>query len=189
MLSTTYEYVFIVPVIVQQSTHLGITNVGFITAGLGILGVPAMLLGAKYSDRAERHSRLARHKADDRYWHIIPGCIFMAIGLVICGLSFTPIIVLPALSIVFIAFNAMQGPFWSLPPSLFAGRSSAAAIAAVNTIGITGGFIGPYYMGLAKDLTGDYQRGLITLSIPMLLAAGIMFYLSRSARRRGIPQL
>jgi ACS family tartrate transporter-like MFS transporter len=183
MLSATYGYVFIVPLIVQQSTHLSITKVGFITAALGLLGVPAMLLGATYSDRAERHSRLAKQQANDRYWHIIPGCVFMALGLIICGLSTASFIVLPALGLVFIAFNAMQGPFWSLPPSFFTGKSSAAAIAAVNTIGITGGFFGPYYMGLAKDLTGDYQRGLITLSIPMLAAAGIMLYLRYQAHR------
>jgi ACS family tartrate transporter-like MFS transporter len=109
--------------------------------------------------------------------------------LAICGLSTAPIVVLPALSLVFIAYNAIQGPFWSLPPSFFTGKSSAAAIAAVNTIGITGGFFGPYYMGLAKDLTGDYQRGLITLSIPMLLAAGIMLYLRRKAQRSNAPDL
>jgi ACS family tartrate transporter-like MFS transporter len=189
MLGTTYGYIFIVPLLVQQSTHLSIAKVGYITAGLGLLGVPAMLLGATYSDRAERHDRLTKRRADDRYWHIIPGCVLMAVGLAICGLSTAPIIVLPALSLVFIAYNAIQGPFWSLPPSFFTGKSSAAAIAAVNTIGITGGFFGPYYMGLAKDLTGDYQRGLITLSIPMLLAAGVMLYLRRKAQRSNAPDL
>jgi MFS transporter, ACS family, tartrate transporter len=181
MLGTSYGFVFIVPLLVQQSTHLSIAKVGFITTAISLLGVPAMLLGATYSDRAERHSRLAKHQADDRYWHIIPCCVFMALGLTICGLSTASFILLPALALLFIAYNAMQGPFWSLPPSFFTGKSSAAAIAAVNTIGITGGFFGPYYMGLAKDLTGDYQRGLITLSLPMLVAAGVMLYLRRQS--------
>ncbi len=50
----------------------------------------------------------------------------------------------------------------------------AAGIAAMNTVGIVGGFIGPYWMGVAKDLTGDYQRGLLTLTIPTLIAAGLI---------------
>jgi hypothetical protein len=37
-------------------------------------------------------------------------------------------------------------------------------------------------MGLLKDLTGTYQRGLVTLSIPMLIDAAIMLYLGRQAR-------
>jgi ACS family tartrate transporter-like MFS transporter len=54
----------------------------------------------------------------------------------------------------------------------------------MNTIGILGGFIGPYWMGLAKDFTGDYQRGLLTLTIPSFAAAAIMFAMSRSLRAR-----
>jgi len=187
MLGTNYGYLFIVPQIVQRSTQLPVTQVGLITGSLALLGVPAMLLGAIYSDRAHRQS--VKNQASDRYWHIIPSCLCVAVGLVICGLSTAPRFLLPGLSLVFIAYYAMQGPFWSLPPSLFTGKSSAAAIAAVNTIGITGGFFGPYLMGISKDLTGDYQRGLITLSIPMLLAAGIMFFLSRSTQHRNANEL
>jgi ACS family tartrate transporter-like MFS transporter len=187
MLGTNYGYLFIVPEIVQNSTQNGVTQVGYITAALALLGVPAMLLGASYSDRAQRHS--PKSLANNRYWHIIPSCLLVAAGLTICGLSTAPRVVLPALALVFIAYYAMQATFWSLPPSLFTGKSSAAAIAAVNTIGITGGFFGPYLMGISKDLTGDYQRGLMALSLPMILAAGIMLYLSRSTQRRNAAQL
>ena len=135
-----------------------------------------MLLGAMRSDRA--HSR-----SQDRYRFIIPCCVVMAIALAVCGLSTSVFLVLSALVLLQISYYAMQGPFWALPSSLFKGRCGAACIAAVNTLGITGGFIGPYWMGLAKDLTGNHQRGLLTLSIPMLAAAGMMFYLRRQSLR------
>ncbi len=176
MLTTAYGYVFIMPQIVLRATHLSITKVGFIVAGLNLLGVPAMLLNSTYSDRAQAR------RPSDRYWHIIPWCILVAVSLALCGLSTRPLIVLPALGLLIISYNAIQGPLWSLPPSLFRGRSAAAAIAAVNTFGITGGFIGPYYMGLAKDLTGDYQRGLVTLSLPLLIGAGILLSMRRHAQ-------
>ena len=51
-------------------------------------------------------------------------------------------------------------------------------------IAIVGGFLGPYFIGFAKDLTGDYQRGLRLMGLPMLLGAAIMLYLRRDARRR-----
>jgi ACS family tartrate transporter-like MFS transporter len=88
-----------------------------------------------------------------------------------------------AVAFVTVSYNSMQGPFWALPASFFKGRSAAAGIAAVNTLGITGGFLGPYWMGIAKDLTGNYQRGLITLGFPMLAAAGIMLYMRYQAQR------
>jgi hypothetical protein len=56
---------------------------------------------------------------------------------------------------------------------------AAAAIAAVNTLCVLDGFVVPYFMGLLKDLTGNYQRGLTMLSIPMLLDAAIMLCLGR----------
>jgi hypothetical protein len=39
-------------------------------------------------------------------------------------------------------------------------------------------------MGIAKDWTGDYQRGLLTLTLPCLIAAGIMFAMARNARHQ-----
>ena len=44
------------------------------------------------------------------------------------------------------------------------------------------GFVGPYWMGIAKDLTGNYQRGLLTMAPVMLTAAAIMLYLSRQTQ-------
>ena len=38
--------------------------------------------------------------------------------------------------------------------------------------------------GLIKDLTGDYQRGLLTLTIPGLAAAAIMLSVRGTAQRR-----
>jgi ACS family tartrate transporter-like MFS transporter len=179
MLVTLYGYTLILPQIVLSSTQFSVARVGFITAGINLLGVPAMLFGAMYSDRSP----------DQRCRHIIPCCILMATGLAACGFSRSPLVVIPALGCVSIGYNAMQGPFLTLTASLFRGRNSAAAIAIVNTISILGGFIGPYGMGLAKDLTGNYQRGLATLSVPMLLAAAIMLYLERQPIRQAQPTI
>ena len=57
----------------------------------------------------------------------------------------------------------------------------------MNTISILGGFVGPYWMGIAKDLTGNYRRGLLTMAVPMLIGAGIMLYLRRQPQRVQAP--
>jgi len=52
------------------------------------------------------------------------------------------------------------------------------------------GFVGPYVMGLLKDATGTYEAGLRGMLIPSLVAAAIMYALTRSlARPRIIPAL
>jgi len=65
-----------------------------------------------------------------------------------------------------------------------AGRAAAAGLAAMNTITMFAGFVGPYWMGVMKDYTGSYQVGLRGLVLPCLLAAGTMFALTRSLARR-----
>jgi ACS family tartrate transporter-like MFS transporter len=161
-----YAYMLNGPSIIQETTHLDATHVGFTLALFKLFGAAAMLLNAMHSDRT-----------GERYWHVIFVCLVMAASLIFCGSSRAPQIVIPACGALIIANSAMQGPLWSLPATFLHGRSAAAGIAAINTISIFGGFLGPYWKGLARDLTGNYQRGLLTMAIPMLAATGIMLYL------------
>jgi ACS family tartrate transporter-like MFS transporter len=80
----------------------------------------------------------------------------------------------------------------SLPTQFLAGRAAASGIAAMNTITMFSGFVGPYWMGLMKDATGSDQAGLRGLLVPSLAAAGMMFLLTRSLKkqvRTTIPDL
>jgi ACS family tartrate transporter-like MFS transporter len=102
----------------------------------------------------------------------------MCVCYLIGGLSTAPLLAVPALAIASISYYAVQGPLLALATSFLHGRSAAAGIAAMNTIGILGGFIGPFGMGLAKDYTGAYQPGLLMLVIPSLVAA-VTIYMMR----------
>jgi len=163
-----YAYAFSAPALVQQVTGLGTTAVGFIIAGLGVMGAAAMLGNAWDSDRT-----------GERFWHIITPLLLMAAGYVVVGLSVSPLIVLPALVLVFGGTQAVQGPVWTIPAEFLQGKSAAAGVATINMIGILGGFMGPYWMGLLKDATGTLQRGLLTIAVPVLLAAGLIVILWR----------
>jgi ACS family tartrate transporter-like MFS transporter len=78
----------------------------------------------------------------------------------------------------------VQGPALALPSQFLAGRAAAAGIAAMNTITMFSGFVGPYWMGLMKDATGSYQAGLRGLALPALGAAAVMFALTQNLKRR-----
>jgi ACS family tartrate transporter-like MFS transporter len=92
-------------------------------------------------------------------------------------------LVVLALGTSFVAFMSMQAPALAVPTQFLAGRAAAAGIAAMNTITMFSGFIGPYWMGRTKDATGTYELGLRGLIIPSLLAAVVMFLLTRSLER------
>jgi MFS transporter, ACS family, tartrate transporter len=161
-----YAFSFSGPAIIQQLTGFSNANVGFVIAIFGLLGALAMVINGLHSDRA-----------NERYLHLIVPCMLIAAAFLVAGISLNPFVAIPAYAIIFVAFNATGGPVWTIPSTFLTGKSAAAGIATANTIAIIGGFVGPYWMGLAKDFTGNYQRGLLTLSLPSLAAAGILLYM------------
>jgi ACS family tartrate transporter-like MFS transporter len=169
-----YAFSFSAPILIQQVTGFNNTKVGFVVALLGILGALALVLNGQHSDRA-----------NERYLHLVAPCLMIAGAFVVAGSSTHPLLALPAYAMIFVGFNATAGPSWAIPSTFLTGKSAAAGIATANTIAIIGGFVGPYWMGLAKDFTGNYQRGLLTLALPSFAAAAILLYMrSQVARSR-----
>ena len=158
-----YSYAFIAPTVIQQVTGFDATRVGFVVAVLGILGAVSMLLNGAHSD-----------KTGERYLHVIVPCLLTTTGFVVAGISATSIVLLFGFACVMIGFNGLNAAVWTIPCSFLAGKSAAAGIAAVNMIAMIGGFVGPYWIGLAKDLTGSYQRGLLACAVPSIIGASIM---------------
>jgi ACS family tartrate transporter-like MFS transporter len=172
MLGSSYAYGFSAPTIVQTLSGFSITGTGFVIAAMYLLAAAAMFGNGILSDRSR-----------DTFWYVIPGCLMMSGGFLAVALSSSAGIALTGLLVLIVGHMSMQGPFWSIATRFLKGRAAAAGIALMNTIGILGGFVGPYWMGIAKDLTGNYRRGLLTMAVPMLIGAGIMFYLRRQSRR------
>jgi MFS transporter, ACS family, tartrate transporter len=173
MLTCSYAYTFSVPLILKTITPLNNRDVGFLVALMSLLGAPSMILNAMHSDRTK-----------ERYFHVIIPFLLMCVCYLIGGGSTAPFLAVPALAIASISYYALQGPILALATSFLHGRSAAAGIAAMNTIGILGGFVGPFGMGLAKDYTGAYQPGLLMLVIPSLVGAATVLMM-RSQSRTG----
>jgi len=167
-----YGYVFSAPAMIEAATGWHVTRVGFVVAIFGLAGVPAMLLGGISSDRM-----------GERRLHCIVPCLVMAVCLALAGLAHPGGLVVGLLGVFLLAHSGVQSPALAVPTEFLAGPACAAGIAAMNTIAMFGGFVGPYWMGRMKDLTGTYWLGLQGLAIPALAAAGVMFVLTRSLAR------
>jgi MFS transporter, ACS family, tartrate transporter len=165
---TAYSYNLSAPAILQQLTGLSSTNVGFVISATNLLAAAAVILGARHSDRT-----------GERYLHIAVPFSLAALGFLVGGLSTRACIGVPALTLVVIAYFATLGVHWTIPPTFLSGRSAAAGIALLNSIGIVGGFFGPYWTGIARDLTGNYQRGLLLCTIPCLVIIAVMLWMRR----------
>jgi ACS family tartrate transporter-like MFS transporter len=173
-LTVLYAWAFSAPVILQGLTGWSIGGVGRLIAWLGLAGAVAMIAGASHSDRT-----------GERTWHIVVPFVLMGAAYSVGGLSHRPLLAVAAFAVAVVAYNALQGPVLVLPSMFLSGPTSAIGYAALNAVGILGGFLGPAWMGWARDLTGDYQRGLLSLAIPSIVAAGLIWALGqRSAEAK-----
>jgi ACS family tartrate transporter-like MFS transporter len=174
-LTANYAYGFSAPAILQGATGWSTTHVGYLVACFGLVGAAAMLLNSAHSDRRR-----------ERSLHCIVPCLVMAAGFLTASFASAPWLVVVALAATYVSFTAMLGPANAVPMQFLAGRAAAAGLAAMNTITMFSGFVGPYWMGVMKDYTGSYQAGLRGLVLPSLLAAAAMFALTRNLARRPV---
>ena len=76
--------------------------------------------------------------------------------------------------------------FWSFPGSLLSGAGVAAGLAAINSIGNLGGFVGPYLLGLLTTWLGNRTAGVGVLGGFMMFAGVLIAVFCRGygLRRR-----
>ena len=173
LLTTAYAYQLSAPAILQRATGLGVAAVGWLVAGGGLLGAAAMLGNAAHSD-----------KTGERRWHVAVPFVLMAVMFAASALLKLPWVAAGALTVVSACTAGLQTPLLALPGTFLKGKSMAAGIAGIVTMGMVGGFLGPWAMGVVKDHTGGYRMGLLALVVPSLLGAVLVLTL-RAGRREG----
>lgn len=94
-----------------------------------------------------------------------------AIGIFMSAVVSAPWLQLVALSIAAFGLYSIAGVFWALPTRFVIGTSAAIGIAAINSFGNLGGFVGPYVVGAIAKSTGSTQVGMYFLTGVLLLGA------------------
>jgi ACS family tartrate transporter-like MFS transporter len=135
-------------------------TVGWLTMIPYICGGISLVIWGRISDRNQ-----------ERRWNLLGACLVSAVGLFIAGAMMGTWWALVGMSIAAMGFYGSKGPFWAMPPMFLTGTAAAASIAWINSIGNLGGFFGPWYVGVMKDLTGSYSGGLYGLALLCLGAA------------------
>jgi MFS transporter, ACS family, tartrate transporter len=149
-----------IPQIIKSLGNYSNMTVGWLTMIPYICGAIAMVAWGRISDRM-----------NERRWNLFLGCVLSTVGLVIAGMTIGTWGALVGMSIAAMGFYGSKGPFFAMPPMFLSGPALAAGIAWINSIGNLGGFFGPSYVGLMKDLTGGYAGGLYGLALLGLVAA------------------
>ena len=167
-----------IPQIIRSIGSTSNMMAGWLTMIPYICGGIALVVWGRISDRMQ-----------ERRWNLLGTCLVAAIGLLIAGYMMGTWWSLVGMSIAAMGFYGSKGPFWAMPPMFLTGTAAAASIAWINSIGNLGGFFGPWYVGVMKDLTGSYSGGLYGLALLCLAAAIICaFFLNiEDGAKRATP--
>jgi ACS family tartrate transporter-like MFS transporter len=149
-----------IPQMIKSLGDYSNMTVGWLTMIPYTCGAIAMVVWGRISDRM-----------NERRWNLFIGCVFSTVGLVVAGMTMGTWWALVGMSIAAMGFYGSKGPFFAMPPMFLSGAALAAGIAWINSIGNLGGFFGPWYVGVMKDLTGNYAGGLYGLAFLSLVAA------------------
>jgi ACS family tartrate transporter-like MFS transporter len=110
-------------------------------------------------------------RMNERRWNLFFACALSTGGLVLAGATMGTWWAMLGMTMATCGFYGSKGPFWAMPPMFLTGPAAAAAIAWINSIGNLGGFFGPWYVGVMKDVTGSYAGGLYGLALLCIVSA------------------
>jgi MFS transporter, ACS family, tartrate transporter len=119
-------------------------------------------------------------KSGEKRWHV---AIPMFIGAV--GMGLAPFVHDPLASLFLVCLSAIgvyvgMGVWWTYPTSFLSGPAAAGAVGMINSVGNTGGWVGPYLTGFVKELTGSFQWAYIYLSFSLAVAGLLILTLRKS---------
>jgi ACS family tartrate transporter-like MFS transporter len=150
------------PQIVKGLGTLSDLQVGFISAIPFLAAAVAMVKVGQSSDRRGERRR-----------HVAGSAFAGAVGLMMSAQMHSPLFALAALSIGAAGIWGAMGPFWSMAAENLSGAGAAAGIALINSVGNLGGFIGPYLVGVVKQMSHSFRGGLAAMAL-MLMIAGFL---------------
>lgn len=143
-----YSLTYFLPSIIGTWGEMSDFAIGLLTALPWVAAAIGAFVLPKHANTPHRAGRI-----------LFGGMVSMAVGLVIAALS-GPVVALLGFCLAASCFFVVQSILFAVPASRLAGVALAGGLALVNTLGILGGFLGPYVMGLLESRTGTPLSGL-----------------------------
>ncbi len=158
------------PLVVKQLSGLTSVQVSFVSAIPFVFASICMTLYGRHSDRT-----------NERQWHLVVALLVGSAGLAVSAGSSDPVLGFVAICVATIGLWSATGVFWPMPTSFLSGSGATGGLALINSIGILGGFVGPYFVGLIRNMTPDFSAALYSVAAVQLLAAVVASQIHRSA--------
>ena len=160
---TLYGIGFWLPQMIKAASGASNFTVGVLSAIPYAAGAVAMVIAGRHSDRT-----------GERRGHIAIAAVVSAIGLALSTQAIGVTSSIASLSVAMLGLASMMGPFWALATSTVRGVGAAASIALINSVGNTGGFVGPYLLGAINDATHSFAIGLLAIAAMLVAGASLV---------------
>ena len=170
-----YGMTYFLPQIVKQ---FGLTNMqtGLVSAIPFAVGAVGMIWYGRRSDKVlERRS------------HTTVTFLISSIGLMLVGVTPDPYIRLFCLCFASFGIFSVLPVFWSIPTAFLSGAAAAAGVAYINSIANIAGMVGPILMGRLRDLTGNFDSGLLYIAVVCNIAAFAMLCIHHDKEMEQAP--
>jgi len=159
----TYTFSFWLPQILKSALgEQSNSKVGLLVMIPNLLGLIAMILVSRHSDRAL-----------ERRHHMAAASVVAGIAMLLLGVPRSPFVSVVLFSAVAMGTYSFIPVLMSTPGEFLTGFSAATGIALVTSVANFGGFVGPYTVGIIRQRTGNAYYGLICAGISYLISASL----------------
>lgn len=156
-----YGISFWMPTLFSKAGIESNAKIGLLVAVPNLLGVIAMLLICRHSDRTQ-----------ERRWHLTACFTLVAVGYLVIASQLNSVTgLLVGLSIAHIGILAGVPLSWTIPTRMLTPAATAVGIAVIASIGNLGGFVAPVLIGKLSLLTGNFGIGFLAIGALQLVAA------------------
>jgi sugar phosphate permease len=103
-------------------------------------------------------------KKKERVGHAALSNLVASIGLIVAILVPDPYVRAASICISWATILCTVVPFWAIPSTFLSGSAAAGGIGAISAMGVSGGFVGNWYVGYLKTFTGGYEIPLLSIA-------------------------
>ncbi|WP_250516292.1 MFS transporter [Caballeronia sp. INDeC2] len=156
----------------KGGAQFSLTQIGLITAAPFAVAVVSVIVWGRIVSHRRIHAL-----------YVAGPMLLSAVTLASALYLSSPVATIAVLAIGTSACFCSISTFWQLPSRIVTDRAAAAGIALITSIGVSSGFLMPYFIGWIRDTTGTFQLAFIAIAVAMVIGATLAIALDPERRR------